>query len=432
VYLENRAHYAIPPSSLSSLSTPCIEVMSAPSIPNLNSLRRGGPRLRGSNRGRGDSIAPSSGHTSTGHRIANPPSHAAIQDRIIRATDNDAATSRLSAVAAGYLDDPFAALLYAEAQPAKRLPLMNRGSYVRTTAIDRIVDTFLATHEGQKVQIVSLGAGSDTRYFRLHQTHRRRSLNLVYHEYDLAQNVQAKIARLRRPEFVTALNKETSLDWPSPLSSPPSRDSGTDPSFTQGFYSLQTLDLRSLPPTSDDAGSQPPQISAIEPDLPTLLISECCLCYLPPELAVSALHFFTKAWFPPSTPLSCVIYEPTRPFDAFGRTMTSNLASRGISLPTLEKYNDLNAQKERLRKAGFTEQAGATGDGIAGAEAVDLDFVWKHWIGEEEREIVEGLEWMDEVEEFELLGKHYVVAYGWRGYREGKDEKWRALPSEKS
>jgi [phosphatase 2A protein]-leucine-carboxy methyltransferase len=342
---------------------------------------------------------------------------------------------------------------------------MNRGTYVRTCAIDRVVDTFLASHEGQKVQIISLGAGSDTRYLRLRSKHRNKPLDLLYHEYDLAENVQTKISHLSRLDFIATVNSETNLNWPDP---PPNTSDhpSTTPRFIQGPYHLSTLDLRTLTPPYSPTHTATPTTTSTDPlspirtNLPTLLISECCLCYLPPTLATSALQHFTSTLFPPSTPLSIVIYEPTRPSDPFGRTMTSNLASRGISLPTLQKWPDPEGQVERLREAGFgdggdgggrgkkeeaeagegdRDEDGGEGDrhedggkarAGAGAKAVDLDYVWRKWVGEGERERVEGLEWMDEVEEFVLLGKHYVVAWGWRGYEEGEDARWRELPSD--
>ncbi|RMD40394.1 hypothetical protein DV735_g4712, partial [Chaetothyriales sp. CBS 134920] len=93
-------------------------------------------------------------------------------DEIICATDNDATTSRVSAVDAGYLDDPFAKLLSGVGDVARRLPLMNRGTYIRTTGIDKIVQAFLSSAPSQqRKQIISLGAGSDTRYFRLVAQH---------------------------------------------------------------------------------------------------------------------------------------------------------------------------------------------------------------------------------------------------------------------
>jgi len=89
--------------------------MSAPQIPNLSSLRRGG--LRGRGRGRG-------GLSSDAGRGRQSTS----KDEVIQRTDQDAATSRLSAVEAGYLDDPFAKLLAPGSGVSRRLPLMNRGA----------------------------------------------------------------------------------------------------------------------------------------------------------------------------------------------------------------------------------------------------------------------------------------------------------------
>jgi hypothetical protein len=74
--------------------------MSAPHIPNLNTLSRGGPRSHG--RGRGG--LPVAGEDASQHS-------AFAKDEVIQKTDTDAATSRLSAVEAVYLDDPFAKLL---------------------------------------------------------------------------------------------------------------------------------------------------------------------------------------------------------------------------------------------------------------------------------------------------------------------------------
>ena len=90
--------------------------MSVPQIPNLNTRRRGGGR-RG---GRGRGIAPGGTESS---RDAN----SFARDMIIQGTDNDAATSRSSAVEAGYLDDPYAKLIVPSGTVDKRLPLMNRG-----------------------------------------------------------------------------------------------------------------------------------------------------------------------------------------------------------------------------------------------------------------------------------------------------------------
>ena len=95
--------------------------MSASQIPNLNTLRRGGPKLRGHGRGHGHG---GGGDGDGRQHIAGP-----AKDEIVQQTDLDAATSRLSAVETGYLDDPFAAFLGIHGKAPRRLPLMNRGQH---------------------------------------------------------------------------------------------------------------------------------------------------------------------------------------------------------------------------------------------------------------------------------------------------------------
>jgi hypothetical protein len=84
----------------------------------------------------------------------------------IRQTDSDAALARLSAVHKGYLQDKFISALVPRANALNpRPPLINIGTYVRSAAIDQLVLSWLALSPSS--QIVSLGAGSDTRFWRI-------------------------------------------------------------------------------------------------------------------------------------------------------------------------------------------------------------------------------------------------------------------------
>ncbi|KAL2799807.1 S-adenosyl-L-methionine-dependent methyltransferase [Aspergillus keveii] len=366
--------------------------MSAPQIPNLNTLRRGAGRGRLRGRGGGHE---GPGSTSRGQK-----------DRVVQGTDNDASVSRLSAVGLGYLEDSFARVLTPLGQETRRLPIINRGTYVRTTAIDKLVARFLgSTAESdsawkqKKKQIISLGAGSDTRVFRLLQSD--LTPNLVYHEIDFAVNNTAKIKAIRGTPILQRVlgHREdvTISDAGDALHSP--------------IYHIHPIDLRTLAHQSESSANDEPVIrlqETVDTTLPTLILSECCLVYLSPDEAAGVVRYFTKTLFPPSgdtsETLGLVLYEPIRPDDAFGRTMVANLATRGIQLQTLHEYASLEAQRRRLRQQGFD----------AGQAAADVDFLWERWVNEDEKERVAGLEMLDEMEEWKLLAQHYCVAWGWR------------------
>lgn len=98
-----------------------------------------------------------------------PPREPRDADAAIRATDGDAAHARLSAISKGYLFDSYTRHLVPRARFAPpRPPLINHGTHVRATALDALVDKWLAAGStAVKKQIVSVGAGSDSRFWRI-------------------------------------------------------------------------------------------------------------------------------------------------------------------------------------------------------------------------------------------------------------------------
>lgn len=325
----------------------------------------------------------------------------------MRSTDQDAAGSRVSCVELGYLRDPYATLL--ATQPStRRLPLLNRGrpsghclpiprlicpgTYVRTSAIDLLLHKFLTTSPDALKQIISLGAGTDTRYFRLKDHY--PDAQIIYHEIDFPSNTAAKLASIHRhPQLHAKLDQNVALGQ-------------SESSYYSKTYNVHALDLRALASTSD---MPPPELPNLHPSTPTVLLSEMCLIYLQPSTVSAIIKSFLSTYLPAQTPVSLILYEPILPNDAFGRTMISNLATRNIYLPTLIAYPELGDQRARLKTYGFVD----------GYKAVDTEFVWRGWVREDEKERVAGLEMLDELEELELLLRHYCIAWGWRDGGEG-------------
>ncbi|KAH8804674.1 S-adenosyl-L-methionine-dependent methyltransferase [Xylogone sp. PMI_703] len=384
--------------------------MSAPQIPNLLSLR--GSRGRGRGRARG-------GHPANSLRSATQT------DETIQGTDTDAAVSRLSAVNLGYLEDRYANH-FVSGPPTRRLPIINRGTYTRTSALDLLINSFLSSDpstptpsspsgidtQPQIRQIISLGAGSDTRYFRIRD--QKLHQHVIYHEFDFPRITEIKYRIVQNSPLLRSQNVFQKFDGPNAgeLNGQASEWGylHTADGKDQWGYICHPLDLRNL--TSLPSLQT---LRSLRGDIPTLIISECCLCYLEVDTARDVIK-----WFCDKIPSAGIIlYEPIGSHDSFGQMMVANLAARNIVMPTVQKYKTLDDQKERLAELGFGHPEGAQ-------KAVSIEHIWNKWIPDEEKRRVNQLEGLDEVEEWELLAKHYGVVWGWTGGSEWSS--WEGLP----
>ncbi|KAK9369966.1 S-adenosyl-L-methionine-dependent methyltransferase [Lipomyces kononenkoae] len=364
------------------------------------------------------------------------------RNKVMQDTDTDALVSKVAAEKAGYFHDPLLKLFL----PSKldhvdihKLPLFNRGTFVRVMAVSKLVEGFLAVPSDKKKQIISLGAGSDTRPFHLLPQY---GSNLVYHELDFAVSARRKaqlIAEhdvlknaipgpveydIHTPEFPPRQRRwsssrlyVSSREPALPSGSGPSgssssinthsqRNSSSSVANPHGFetplkspsYYVHGVDLRHLM-TPASVQSLP----GLDFSLPTLIVSECCLCYLEPDASDAVLATLIKAFTGPScsNQLGIVSYEPFSSDDQFGKVMVHNLAMRGISIPTMMAFPTLQAQVSRLRGLGFTATA-----------AGNLKYVHDAWVSSEEMHKINALEILDELEEFDLLVAHYGIYWG--------------------
>lgn len=268
------------------------------------------------------------------------------------------------------------------------LPNDQTGTYTRTTALDILVDQFLSGDDGNgqaEKQIISLGAGTDTRSLRLFS--QPRTQTIIYHEVDFPVISGNKLSAVRNQAALRTL-----LPDPAPVEEDKSWKAQS-PNGSQLW--CHGLDLRELAQAGDT-----PKLDGIRSDIPTLLISECCLCYLQVPDATNVIKYFTDR----IPNLGIVLYEPIKPDDPFGRMMISNLAARGVTMPTLSTYKEPTDQERRLQDAGFEQ-----------IKVMTVDKIWDTWIPAEEKERVDMLEGLDELEEWKLLAGHYAIAWAWRG-----------------
>ncbi|KAI0359601.1 leucine carboxyl methyltransferase [Trametes cingulata] len=320
-------------------------------------------------------------------------------DAAIRATDSDAALARLSAVHKGYLSDRFITPFVSRPhlQPP-RPPLINIGTYVRSEALDELVNGWIALseQEGVQCQIVSMGAGSDTRFWRI-ATGPKKDVLARYIEIDFAEITTKKAMAIRKskelsvilgnPEDVSLANGGTALHSP--------------------VYNLLAADLRKPPAESLapllTSGSQP----LLSPSLPTLLLFECVLVYMSPAASGALLQWFTDYFASHNASqgsrgvLGCIVYEMFALSDQFGKVMVNNLKARNVTLPGAEPYPTFASLPNRFLQHGWDM-----------AKALTLKDIRREYIAPSELERISQLEMLDEIEELELVLAHYAITWG--------------------
>lgn len=338
-------------------------------------------------------------------------------DKIVRATDLDALSCRHSANQQGYFDPPdthidalkrsyranlqycagytnmLASRVFRASFGERKLPLINKGTYIRTRIIDAVIDEFATLFE--RCQIVSLGGGSDTRAYRVLQRYPAK----VYVEIDFPDSARIKkLAIAHDPE----LRKIVGFSETVPEISDRDHWNQLDPNIHTENYHLVGQDLRELMNSKE-------ALSYIDPTLPTLILSECTLCYLLSQENANLISFWKKTCHD----FVCfLIYEPMALNDAFGTTMVRNLQSRGIILPLFTEYPDLTSRQEFLRERC----------GLSGVRLVDICHASgydapstspeKAWLESQDVARIGSLEMIDEVEEIIMLFKHYCLCYG--------------------
>lgn len=124
---------------------------------------------------------------------------------------------------------------------------------------------------------------------------------------------------------------------------------------------------------------------------PTIVLSECLLVYLEKNSTIDILKALNKN-FKNSI---FFLYDLIGPEDNFGKEMEINLSDRNIRIPGFEQVPDCISQKKRLLDSDFQF-----------AKVVDMLDYYRHYIDKQELHRIEKLEFLDELEEFNLLQKH--------------------------
>ena len=170
-------------------------------------------------------------------------------------TCEDAARGKLAAVQGGYYKDDFLRS-FTSPLPRSPGPLINRGHYLRVAALDTICARFLCSAGLERAQIVSLGAGLDTRFWQLDALGMRARRFIEVDQPDVVARKCAAVSS--QHTLLSALPEGVDGLGPSGIHSPASG------------YTLIAADLCDVAQLASALSA-----GGWEPMCPTLLIAEC-------------------------------------------------------------------------------------------------------------------------------------------------------------
>ena len=172
----------------------------------------------------------------------------------------------------------------------------------------------------------------------------------------------------------------------------------------EGRYQLMGTDLRETSPDELLCHTL-----ALDPNLPTLILVECVFMYLPTHphtknlLQAIARTFRRPSPEPSSQGRGCcwmAMYEPILQDDAFGKMMEQNLVLKAqVATPEcgLLQLKTLRQQLQFVvQESGFTRAVGC-----------DMNQAYHTIVTPEQRKTANQAEFLDEMEEWTLIMKHY-------------------------
>lgn len=253
-------------------------------------------------------------------------------------------------------------------------PIINRGTFLRTTSIDSVVREFIGMGlaSGKNYQIISFGSGFDTRLFRFIDEFDNKLGNLKYFEIDLDFVIEEKQRII-----------ENSLELIE---------------FKTHWHSIK-FDLNIK---NEDEISTILKNFSFDSEAPTLVIAECCLMYLAASSgdlliswAAKTLRTVTFCSFDPVLADNFIT-------DRFAKTMLDNLQERGLNIAALLAYPSLQSTLDR-----FTKKFPIVN--VFTMLQLEQDSKTEFLVSKQERREMAFKAALDEYEEWNLLAKHYLL-----------------------
>jgi O-methyltransferase involved in polyketide biosynthesis len=319
-------------------------------------------------------------------------------EQAIQSTGDDAARAKAATVAAGYYDDPFIkAFVTLPSRPVQ--PIIKRGTHARVCVMDRAIRVFLELQqqtqcEGQQrkqPQVVVLGAGNDTTFFRLQKVflleNYSLSTTIKWYELDYEAVVRAKASVIAKtPVFAARPNRHLKTG----IYNVECKVDAKEAPWSNGYY-LVPFDFND----GVDGLLALLANALFDAHAPTLFVVECVQMYLPePSVPVLLRGLYQMCRH---NAYVCM-YEPILGADPFGTVMETNLIGMGVvnQQSCLLQSRTLETHMQKLVAAGFTNARGC-----------DMWSAYQTVVTADERKRANASEFLDEIEEWMLIMQHY-------------------------
>uniref|UniRef100_A0A8C6M384 Leucine carboxyl methyltransferase 1 n=1 Tax=Nothobranchius furzeri TaxID=105023 RepID=A0A8C6M384_NOTFU len=198
-------------------------------------------------------------------------------DEAVRTTCDDATTCKRFATSQGYWKD-LHIHYFVRNVGERKAPEINRGYYARVKGVNLLLDEFIKKTEC-KCQIINLGAGLDTMFWRLKD---ENLLPQKLFEVDFPAVVAKKIHNIKtKPPLSKPIIDMHSTD--SLLLDAHNLDSDR--------YCIVGADLRDISSLDEKLKK-----FHLNPELPTLLLSECVLVYMTPSQSSNLVHWAAETF----------------------------------------------------------------------------------------------------------------------------------------
>ncbi len=313
-------------------------------------------------------------------------------DDAVMATNDDATTCKRSAVQFGYIDDKY--LPHMTKFTTRKAPEIHLGYFTRVRGlVNLLVKSIEAIQQSEMspVQIVNLGAGFDTLYWRIKDMLPGHVVgNFI--EVDFPTVTARKCHLIKKSRVL--LEKIADEDGDVRLSKTDLH--GSD-------YHAVGVDL-----SNTSALEKKLAECGVDYSRPTIFLAECVLVYIGAKETADFLRWCVDKFA--ATPLVFLNYEMVNMGDRFGQVMLENMSSRGCGMPGMPACKDKESQVRRFVDAGWSA-----------AECWSMDEAYAQ-LPRQEVDDVEKLEMFDERELMKQLFEHYCFTVAWRNSERTKLE----------